>query len=1847
MKVFSRILVALMVFFVFSCKDKTSSKIDNLFQFKDYISYNTYGNVSVISPIKIQLAKPLKQFEINQEIPSEYLITTPKITGKLVVENSNTLIFQPSEKLQSDTEYIVSLKLDKLYDDLPKAYKKYTFSFKTIPLDFKINLENLQSYTKQLQYLTGSINLADVIDFKKAKQLIEATQETKNLPITWDSVTGDAKFFRFKIDSINRKQENSKITVKWNGSSIGASNKGENTLVIPGQNNFKIITIKTTVAPQASLAINFSDPLKENQNFSGLVSLDKATDLRFEVEGNVLKVYPESNIVGEVKLQVYNGIKNTENNKLKNNFSELISFEQLKPEITLISKGVILPASATTPFYFKTVNLNAVDVRIIKIYQDNMLQFLQDANLNNSRYYYLKKVGRRIAKKTISLKNTIPNVWQAQAINLANFFSADPGALYQIEISFKKEYTTYTCNTNQNNSENEADYEQTPESLSLNEEEREEQYWDNELYRWRRNTYNWKQRNNPCHSAYYNEDKIVRANILGSNLGFIVKKGSNNSYHAVTTDLITAKPEAGAEINFYNYQQQLVGTATSDSNGFAIFDSDKTIAFAVAKKGTNFAYAKLNDGNALSVSNFDVSGKKLQKGIKGYIYTERGVYRPGDTIHLTFALNDNTNKLPKGHPVKLLVTDARGKLVQKTVYHTGNNGGLSKEGFFYFPIPTQKEAPTGNWLATVQVGGAQFAKTLKIATIKPNRLKIKLDFDKNVLTTSKPVSGKITSLWLHGAPARNLKVAMNATLRSTNTAFKKYPNFQFNDPIRSFDKVEIPILDGKLNEEGVKSFSKKIGIGKKAPGMLQATFETKVYEGGGDFSMDIFSKNIAPFTHFVGLKSPKTQQYGSYNTDEKVEFQAITVNPEGKPSDNRKLEVKVFQIEWRWWWSRGYDNLSRYENATIHRPVKAFTVTTNSKGKANFTVTIPDEEGGRYLIRVIDPQSGHATGRIAYFYKNWWKSPSDGNPDSAKMLVFSADKEKHNVGEEAVITFPSSEGGRALLSIENGTEVLSTQWIETQKGETKATIPLTKEMTPNVYVNIALLQPHEQTKNDLPIRLYGVIPILVEDPQTVLHPIIDMPEELKPEQTFSIKVSEKDGKKMTYTLAVVDDGLLDLTRFKTPDIHNAFYTREALGVKTFDIFDLVIGAYSGSVSNIYAIGGGDVAAGAKNRKADRFKPVVKFLGPFTLQKGKTATHKITMPNYIGSVRTMVVAGDNTKNAYGNTEKTTPVRKPLMVLTSIPRKLSPGEKVTLPVTVFAMDKKINNVQIKVKTGNALKPLGATTKSIRFNALGEQIVNFDFEVLPSKDFQTIEVTASGSGEKASAKTEIDVFNPNPISQKATQYVLEPNASKEITYDTFGVPGSNKIQVELSTLPHINFTKRMEYLIRYPHGCVEQTTSSGFPQLYLNDIFDITFDKKQEIEKNIKATIQKLGDFQLPNGGLSYWRGGREASDWATSYAGHFMLEAKQKGYALPISFLNNWLQYQQQAAWQWQNGNTRYNTTLNQAYRLFTLALAGKPELAAMNRLRESNRLSNEAKWRLAAAYALAGKKEVAQALVKTANIDFTANNYDYYTYGSVFRNRAMALETMVIIGNSKQREVAQSLSKNLSSSRWYSTQETAFALIALSKMVEKNGGKSMDVSLLNNGKTNTIKTEKAIVNRDLSFVMGSNTITIKNNKNNTVYVTVLQTGKLPLGEELTQQKNLTVATQYVDGEGNLIDVSTLRQGTEITAKITVTNTTGNWIGNVATTQLFPSGWEIVNTSYSNLGIGSVGEADYIDIRDDRVNIYFNIDKRSTKTFTVKLNASYLGNYYLPGTQAEAMYDNDYFARNKGKWVNVIQ
>ena len=1852
--------IVLLFSVVISCKKKEAQQdTDNLFKFRDYISYTTSGRISVADPIVINLAKDVDGWTPEQEITDNIVSINPYIQGKLKVANAHALTFTPDEPLKPDTEYTVTVKLSSIYKNMSKGFETYTFQFKTIQPNFNIVTNHLQSYSKEWQYLEAVLKSADVISLDKAKQLVEASQNGKELKLQWNEATEHARVFEFKIDSINRLIDDSEITVKWSGNAIDADNKGENTMVIPGINNFTIVNVDVVQNPEQYLAINFSDPLKKQQNFDGLVTIQNAKNPKYIVDGNVLKVYPDSKLVGSILVDVFQGITNTDGFKLKKPFSETISFEELKPSVRLISNGTILPNSKELKFNFEAVNLKAVDVRIIKIFEDNVLQFLQDNELQSNNQSAIKRVGRRIAKQTITLQNEgaeNDRKWKAYSIDLSNYFKADAGAIYRVELSFKKEYSLFDCSSysNINNAEDGTDYyddyyddndyynENYNQSTTEDDDLREEEYWDNLTYSYRNYNYNWNQRNNPCHEAYYNEDRVVSQNLLASNLGVIAKLGANNTYYFAVTNILTTEPEPNATIKLYNFQQQEIGKVLTDGDGLAKIEAHKYASFAIVTKGKNTSYLKLADGNSLSLSKFDVSGNQLQRGLKGYIYGERGVWRPGDSLFLTFMLNDKDNKLPKGHPVKMEITDPNGKLIYKKI-STDNI-----HNFYRFTVPTATEDKTGSYNAKVSVGGASFYKSLRIETVKPNRLKIKVDFENEILTSNEPLKGTLDVKWLHGAPAKNLKAEIKAKFSTSYAGFKNYKDYVFTDPTRSFLAEDVNVFEGKVDENGLAKINSTLTVGKNAPGLLNVQFLVRAFENGGDFSMDAFTKTYAPYQSFVGLRSPEGNQYGSYFTDENQNFDVVVVDAKGKPIKRDNLEVKVYKIEWRWWWNSSYDNLSSYVSSNYHKPYLDQKISTDANGKGKFTLKIPENERGRYLIRVVDPVSGHATGRTAYFYKNWYQTSPSADKEAAKMLVFSADKQNYNVGETAKVTFPSGTEGRALISIENGSDVLSYKWVKTTQGETTVNIPITEDMAPNVFVNISLLQPHASTANDLPIRLYGVIPIMVENPNTKLEPEISMPDTLKPEQAFEVVVSEKHKKPMTYTIAMVEEGLLDLTRFKTPNAWDAFYAREALGVKTWDIFDDVIGAYSGSIDQVFAIGGDGNAASGKNKKANRFQPVVKYLGPFTLKAGEKASHKIKMPNYIGAVRMMVVAGNDDAEAYGSADKSVQVKKPLMVLATLPRKLSPGEKVTLPVTVFAMEPKVKNVTIRLKLSNGIEVVGDTTKSLSFAKPDEQMAYFQLDVSKANGFNTVEVIASGNGETSTYKVEIDVYNPNPITSKVISKTLTANEASNLDISTFGVVGSNSATVEFSTMPPMDFSRRLHYLVQYPHGCLEQTTSSVFPQLYLNDIFDLPYKKKQEIQTNIENGIKRLGFFQLPNGGMSYWMGENSANDWSTSYAGHFMLEAEKKGFVLPLTFKSNWLNYQKQAARDWRPSYKNYNSDLAQAYRLYTLALAGSPDLASMNRLREFSELSNEAKWRLAAAYALAGQKEASTNVSSTANINFTTPKYNYYTYGSVDRNRAMALETMILTKNPKARELSEYTAKDLSSNQWMSTQTTAYSLLAMAKMVEANGGKAMKLEYTLNGKTETIDTKSAIAQRDLPIKDGKNSFSFKNNLDNVVYISVLNSGKLPLGTEIAEQRGLSISVVYKDLKGNTITIDKLQQGQDFVATVTVSNLKDENVNDIALTQIFPSGWEIVNTRFTAFGDTTTSQARYTDIRDDRVNFYFDLNKKgkySTKTFNVMLNASYLGTYYLPGIQAEAMYDNDYLVRTKGRWIEV--
>ncbi len=1245
-------------FLFFGCKKESSITLESIQKFKGHVFEVSSGIISTKDQVKVVLTNSMKDISGPVELDQSLLKVSPKISGKVMALNNRTIAFVPTKKFKSDTRYTFKLDLGEL-QEVSEEYKTFVFDVKTIKQEFNVSTNNIESYSKNWQYLEGVLKSSDAILKTRVQKLVTAKQKGKLLPIKIESEVVEGKYFKFKIDSIQRFEDNSKVEIAWNGSSFDIDSKGSFNYEVAGKNNFKVL--KTTVFDGRNkyIEINFSDPVDKNQNLNGLISIEGVRNLSFSITNNVVKVYVNT-IKETKKLYVRKGIKNSSGYKLKKTFTEDIRFEAIKPNIKLLQNGTILPNSKNLKFNFEAVGLKAIDVTIIKVFQDNVLQFLQTNELDGSRE--LLRVARPVAKKTINLqsyKNDLFN-WNVYAIDLKEIINPDPGAIYRVELSFKKGYSNYKCGNNDDEVIEE-------EPIDYDTEAADYSNWDSSYYS---EDYQWSESGNPCNNSYYRNKKIS-ANILASNIGVTVKKGKKNTYFVAVSDIVTTKPISNAEVTFYNYQQQLLGRQNTNTEGQLTFEAPSKAYFAIATKNKISSYVKLNDGNALSVSKFDVSGTRLKKGLKGYIYGERGVWRPGDTLHLSFLLNDKNNKLPKNHPVKMEVFDSQGSLQYTHITTKGLNN------FYRFTVPTQKENYTGTWMAKVSVGGAHFTKELKIETIKPNRLKIKTSIEKELITSEGEVKGDLKVHWLHGAIAKNLKADIHVSFNPVKTSFKAFPGYEFDDPTKTFSSTEQLVFNDKVNEKGEASFSFKPSTENSPAGLLRATFISKVYENGGDFSTDAFSAKYASYKSYVGLLVPKGD--ASRNmllTDTKHKFEVATVDAYGKPKAVKNLKVVIYKVNNNWWWNESENNLSSFDTSSHKQEEFSKKIATDRNGKGTFEFELKYPEWGRYLVYVVNEDSGHATGKTVFIdWPGWAGRAVKGNPSAATMLSFSTNKRKYKVGEKAIITFPSSGEGRALVTIENASKVLKGFWVKSSKGTTRFELPITKDMTPNVYINISLLQNHNNTKNDLPIRTYGITGISVENPETRLWPKITMPEILTPEEEVTIKVSETNGKPMTYSIAIVDEGLLDLTRFKTPNAWSTFYAKEALGIKTWDIYDDIIGAFGGNINQVFSIGGDGMLSNGKNKKANRFKPVVIYEGPFELGENASKSHRIRIPKYIGSVKTMVVAHNPDLEAYGSAGKPTSVRKPLMILASMARKVVPGERVRIPITVFAMEKKM--------------------------------------------------------------------------------------------------------------------------------------------------------------------------------------------------------------------------------------------------------------------------------------------------------------------------------------------------------------------------------------------------------------------------------------------------------------------------------------------------------------------------------------------------------------------------------------------
>lgn len=1854
-----------------SCKSNQKDIIPSA-EYAPYVNAYTGGVISQNSTIRIELTQDQPMVDLNQELKDNPFSFSPSLKGKTYWVSNNTIEFVPEEgALKPGAFYEGTFHLGD-FVDVDKKLEEFNFSFRVQERNFSIHTDPITVTATQPDQVTvtGEIRFSDVVKKEEVEKMLTAgSEKNKSYPIEITQTDHPTRY-AFSISQITREAEDYQLEITAKGNPAGIDRTQNESILIPAKNSFRFLSAVRIDQPENGIEIIFSDPVSNTQDLKGLIDVPEVSSSIFQIKENKVFVYFEAGKQNKLTLNIHEGIRNSQDKPLGTSHSISFSELNLKPQVEMATSAAILPDSKSLIIPFRAVNLYAVDLSVIRIFENNVLMFMQNNSLSSANE--LRRSGRLVYKKTLWLaKDSSKDVhrWEDYSIDLAGLIHQEPGAIYRVILSFRQEYSAYPCGGSENKEMQFADNKSSDNLTKVSGEtlsEDDEAVWDTpETYYYYNGSvpmdwsqYRWTERDNPCHPSYYmNSDRIAACNIFASNLGMIVKRNSLNKLWIAVNNILDTKPVAKAQVTIYNFQLQPIGKGETNGEGLVEITPKGVPFIAVAEADKQKAYVRVVDGEEQSVSRFDVGGKDIQKGLKGFIYGERGVWRPGDTLHISFMLEDREKRIPDKHPVALEIYNPRGQFYTKMISTQGTNG------FYTFAVPTHADDPTGLWNAYVKVGGTAFHKGLRIETIKPNRLKITLALPTILQASSKDVYAPLTSSWLTGATASRLKAKVEMSLSKVNTQFKNYGQYLFNNPATDFTTVRADVFNGVLDAEGRAGVNIQLPVATGAPGMLNATLTTRVFEPGGDASIYSQTVPFSPFTSYVGINL--NQPKGKYiETDKDHVFDIVTVNDQGQPVNRSNLEYKIYRISWSWWWENGEESFGTYINNSSITPVASGNLQTTG-GKASFKFRINYPDWGRYLVYVKDRESGHVTGGTVYIdWPDWRGRSNKTDPSGIKMLAFSLDKDSYEIGETATAIIPAAAGGRALVSLENGSTVLQQQWLEvSDQGDTKLTFKITPEMAPNVYLHISLLQPHAQTVNDLPIRMYGIAPVFVTNRQTILQPQIKMPEVLRPETDFNVTVSEKSGKPMTYTLAIVDDGLLDLTNFKTPDPWNEFYAREALGIRTWDMYDDVLGASGGRYSSLFSTGG-DASLKPADAKANRFKPVVKFIGPFYLAKGKQQTHTLKLPMYVGSVRAMVVAGQD--GAYGNAEKTAFVRTPLMLLSTLPRVLSTQEEITVPVNVFAMENQVKNVTVSLEaSGAGVQITGNRQQSLTFDQPGDQLAYFTLKTGSKTGKATIHLTASGNGQQTKETIEIEVRNPNPVVTLRNSQWIEAGQEAELSYTLAGSSSANnQVQLEVSRIPSVDISRRFDFLYNYQHHCTEQLTSKALPLLFVSQFKAVDEQEAEKIKTNVQEAIRQIYARQLPNGGFVYWPGNAVADEWITSYTGMFLTLAQEKGYAVHPNVLNKWKRFQRAAAQNWRMPQEASNwqiwqSELQQAFRLYTLALAGAPEYGAMNRMKEQPGLSIQAKWRLAAAYALTGKMKPAGELVYNAETTVIPYSSMNLIYGSSDRDEAMILETLILMKRDRDAlQQAKKVSQNLAQENWFSTQSTAFALMAMGRLAEQLSG-TLDFTWSWNGKQQpAVKSAKAVFEKEIATSPKSGTVSVKNQGKGALSVDLITRTQL-LNDTLPAiADNIRLDVKYTDMAGSPISVEDIRQGTDFMSAVTLSNISGTSdYSNLALTHIIPSGWEIYNermivpeasssnSNEANTPESSAGKYTYKDIRDDRVLTYFDLRRGESKTFTVRLQATYAGNFILPAIQCEAMYDAAVQARTKAGRTTV--
>lgn len=1808
------ICLLLVLLSILSCKEKKEGYTVHSPEVQESLLAVTRGMLAENGNIVFQFKKNigLDPSKLEGAVTIE-----PDVPIKVSIDSmSNRIIVNPQQNLERGGDYRVTLDLPRF---VPSAKEGVTTEIKV--------------HNQYISVVRKGIFIDN--DAKKYVELLVTTsipEPRERLTQLFDPSVGEVDIIKTPqaseyIARIAIDPKEKKPTIAWDGKPLQSEESGKVRFWSSDLEGCKVITTYYDRRNQ-ELTAYFSQLLDEKQDAKGLV-LAGDRPAQYKIENNQIKVYIKSSVSENQNIRFLEGIRSREGKKLEKEYVYEVEIRMVRPEVQWMQEGVYIPQEGRFHVPFKAKGLQKLRVSVAAIREEHAAQFVAWNSVKNQSREELVRYGEYVYEDIIDLnenKDLDLTTWNEYGINLTKAFARESGVIYRVNLDFLPSYTILECKDKR---------------LATFEQKHMDQSWfdsRDRIYDYYDYYYDGNS-NNPCNASYY-YNRSTSKNILCTNVFPIIKKTGQGLTVAVK-ELLTSSLAVGAEIQLLSLQGKTIATQTLGTTGVATFGQLKReVAALRVRYNSNASFFNITNDPENSITEFDVSSGVQDAENRIYVYGERDVWRPSDTVYINVMLNRPDFEYPEGAPVVVDIYNP------KNVHITRMTDNIrSDKALYSFSLPTSLDDLTGTWQAKVRVGPHTKNHNLRIETIRPNVVDLVYSFgdQDEDWVYSQTLKGKVQVDYLAGYAVKGGKVTASANIYPMDAPFKRYTGYRFA-PYDLQSSKDVSLFSQGTDNTGSSSVQAPTQF-RDYRAVSRVIVDTKVDLPGGGSNTMTQGYYVSPYQRYVGIEMARGRGWrGSYHYGEKPTMDLLHLDARGRLVKGKTTaDAILFKANKDWW----YD---RYALSPEHRVQvgEHYTEVSRQKitfvdGKAGYKHEAYDS--GLFVLRIVDKESGH-TSEYRYHSVNSNDYSVRNNP-----VFFQLDMEKneYKVGEEMRIGLPQIEGAKAYVSIEKGDKVLESFWIDTDKPELALTVK--ESWYPNFYIHTSIVQPYEKTSNDRPMRMYTVEKVTVTERRDILEPIIDVAEKVLPNEAMTIQVSEKSGKAMEYTLAVVDRGLHNITGFRTPDPIKYFSQQFSLLVRTWDIYMSLIHFMDPNYAGVFSIGG-DGMLKKIDEAADfnRFEPVAFHLGPFRLEPNAKKTHKINIPNYIGNLKVSVVAVG--AESFGSAEKDVRVASPLMIQSQLPRALNVSDKVTLPIAVFKDEESIQSASIKVKSDEKMIAFEKADVTVPLADEKQGIGLMHMLVQDHVGTTDLSIEASGGGYKASEETKIFVNYPNSYEDRSSYIEVPPMTSESIDITSFGYSQTKNVDLAISGIILPPFVEYYNSLLRYPYGCLEQTASKGIVLLHTPDFVELSGTEKHDAKDHLDAALNKIYSYQKGNGSFKYWPSGYY-HEWGDLYAGHFLIEAREKGIQVNQDVLNKWIAFTTNRANRWKADGLEKRTMEReqevQAYRLMVLARANNPAKSAMNRMRSGTIHTQFTKVLLGGAYTYANMKDIGSKLFFEGLSGEDGFRYHYRTFGTPTRNKAI---TLMILAEIEQGDRVDRFYRDWVRSmnnRWMSTQEKGFALMACKSYFGKGLVKSnqeLDVEI---SSTLHNKREKIRTNSISQYHWGADAIAdkaiIENKGQGSIFVIKNERAVPTDLYRAAASNSLGMKVRYTYLDGSTVDLSDMKQGEELRIQVTLTNKDLIDHRSLALALKMPSGWEILNPRLYKTAATKGETYNYQDYRDDKVYTFFSLPKGKSTTFSFRAKANLKGDYYLPAVTCEHMYQGEVNARTQARRVVI--